>query len=553
MAIGSNGCSSPDLATKHERREVNAPMRKNALMILGTGSHVGKSIITAGLGRIFADDGYRVAPFKAQNMSLNSAATPDGLEIGRAQALQAEACCVVPQVEMNPVLLKPSTDTGAQVILLGKIWAQITAWDYHTRRVEQLFPQVLDAYRRLAADNELILLEGAGSPAEINLREHDIVNMRMAHAADAACVLVGDIDRGGVFASLLGTMELLEAEDRARIRGFIINKFRGDEALLRPGVTMIEQRLGLPCVGVVPFIHDLGLDEEDGVALEDRPSGARRWKNLESGSARPLRIGVIALPHMANFTDFDPLALEPAVSLAYLQEPKEVSAADLIILPGTKQTLDDLRWLKHHGFARAISHLNEIGVPIIGICGGFQMLGGPIEDPHGIENNGAPVSENGLGLLPIRTVLRKEKTVRRIRGSLRGNFFHAGLSPQVPFEGYEIHVGETLYQAGARRLANIERQGATEAIFDGAVSESGRVFGTYVHGFFDSDDFRHEFIQAARAAVDLAPAAAYVNSSAERNARMDRLARHLRKSLNMNLLKSWIVDPRHHAAENYSG
>jgi adenosylcobyric acid synthase len=304
---------------------------------------------------------------------------------------------------------------------------------------------------------------------------------------------------------------------------------------------------------VVPFIHDLGLDGEDGVALEDRPSAARRWKNLESGSARRLRIGVIALPHMANFTDFDPLALEPAVSLAYLQEPKEVSAADLIILPGTKQTLDDLQWLKHHGFAQEISRLNEIGVPIIGICGGFQMLGGAIEDPHGIENNGAPVSENGLGLLPIRTVLRKEKTVRRIRGSLRGNFFRADLSPQVPFEGYEIHVGETLYQAGARRLANIERQGATEAILDGAVSESGRVFGTYVHGFFDSDDFRHEFIQAARAALDLAPAAAYVNSNAERNARIDCLACHLRKSLNMNLLKSWIVDPRHRPAENYSG
>ena len=210
-------------------------------MILGTASHVGKSILTAGLGRVFADEGYRVAPFKAQNMSLNSAATPDGGEIGRAQALQAEACRVVPRVEMNPVLLKPSTDTGAQVILLGKIWGQVTASDYHTRRVEQLFPEVLDAYKRLARDHDVILLEGAGSPAEINLREHDIVNMRMAHAADAACLLVGDIDRGGVFASLLGTLELLEPEDRARIRGFVINKFRGDESLLRPGVTAMEQ------------------------------------------------------------------------------------------------------------------------------------------------------------------------------------------------------------------------------------------------------------------------------------------------------------------------
>ncbi|HEY3165732.1 MAG TPA: cobyric acid synthase, partial [Candidatus Binatia bacterium] len=306
---------------------MNATQRKDALMILGTSSHVGKSIITTGLGRVLADDGYHIAPFKAQNMSLNSAATPDGGEIGRAQALQAEACRAIPGVEMNPILLKPSADTGAQVILLGKIWGQVTAADYHTRRVEQLFPSVLDAYKWLSANHDLILLEGAGSPAEINLREHDIVNMRMAHAADAACLLVGDIDRGGVFASLLGTMELLQPEDRARIRGFVINKFRGDESLLRPGITTMEERLGLPCVGIVPFLRDLGLDEEDGVALEDRTPAAHRWKNLESGSERALRIGVIALPHMANFTDFDALALEPAVSLAYLEKPGEMAAA----------------------------------------------------------------------------------------------------------------------------------------------------------------------------------------------------------------------------------
>ncbi len=527
--------------------------RKNALMILGTASHVGKSILTAGLGRIFSDDGYRVAPFKAQNMSLNSAVTPDGGEIGRAQALQAEACRAMPCVEMNPVLLKPSTDTGAQVILLGKIWGQVTASDYHTRRVEHLFPEVLAAYKRLSGNHDLMLLEGAGSPAEINLREHDIVNMRMAHAADAACLLVGDIDRGGVFASLLGTMELLEPEDRARIRGFVINKFRGDESLLRPGVAMIERRLGLPCVGVVPFLHDLGLDEEDGVALEDRALAARRWSNLESGSARALRIGVIALPHMANFTDFDALALEPSIALAFLERREEMAAADLLILPGTKQTLGDLRWLEQRGFARELCRLSETGILIIGICGGFQMLGIAIRDPHGIENDGVPVSENGLGLLPVRTVLRKEKTVRRVRGSLRYNFFRAGLSRQVPFEGYEIHVGETLYETGAFPLTDIERQGAAELVPDGAVSKSGRVLGTYVHGFFDKDDFRHGFIQAARVAVDLAPAASYVNANAERNARIDRLACHLRNSLNMNLLRSWIAGPCRRASENCKG
>jgi adenosylcobyric acid synthase len=518
-------------------------MEKRALMILGTASHVGKSIVTAGLGRVFADDGYRVAPFKAQNMSLNSAATPDGGEIGRAQALQAEACRAIPCVEMNPVLLKPSTDAGAQVIFLGKIWDQVTASDYHTRRVEQLFPEVLEAYRRLARNYDLILLEGAGSPAEINLREHDIVNMRMAHAADAACVLVGDIDRGGVFASLLGTLKLLEPADRARIRGFIINKFRGDESLLRPGVTMMENRLGLPCVGVVPFLRDLGLDEEDGVALDDRASAARQWRNVESRSTRVLRVGVIALPHMANFTDFDALAHEPSVSVAFIERPDEMAMADLLILPGTKQTQDDLRWLEQRGFAWQLRRLHERGVPIIGVCGGFQMLGVCIDDPQGIENNGNPLSQAGLGLLPVRTLLRSEKTVQHIRGSLRAGFWGTPLTSQADFEGYEIHVGETFYETGARPLADILRHDSMETLPDGAVSESGRVLGTYVHGFFDRDDFRHEFIRAARAAADLVPAAAWVDVSAEREARMDRLADHLRQSLDLDLLKSWIVAP----------
>ena len=515
--------------------------RKNALMILGTASHVGKSIVTAGLGRVFVDEGYRVAPFKAQNMSLNSAATPDGGEIGRAQALQAEACRAIPRVEMNPVLLKPSTDTGAQVILLGKIWGQVTAWDYHTRRVEQLFPEVLDAYKRLAKDYDLILLEGAGSPAEINLRKHDIVNVRMAHAADAACLLVGDIDRGGVFASLLGTLELLEPEDRACIRGFMINKFRGDESLLRPGVTAMEDRLNLPCVGVIPYLPDLGLDEEDGVALEDRASAARRWKNLEPGAARPLRIGVIALPHMANFTDFDALALEPSVSLAFLGHPEEISTADLLVLPGSKQTLDDLEWLDRRGFAQELRRLCEKGTPVIGICGGFQMLGSSIEDPHGIENQGQPCTRNGLGCLPVRTLLHAEKTVRRVQGCLRSEFL--GLCPETRFQGYEIHVGETFYEPGSRPLADIVRQGIPGSVSDGAVSASGRVLGTYVHGFFDNDDFRHSFLAALRSAVDLAPVETWANIATEREARIDRLANHLRESLDMNLIRSWIVAP----------
>src|SRR3984893_2197067 len=315
-------------------------------MILGTASHVGKSLLTAGLGRIFSDDGICVAPFKAQNMSLNSAATPDGREIGRAQALQAEACRVTPCAEMNPILIKPSSDTGSQVVLLGRVWGQVTASDYHQRRVEELFPAVIESYRTLAAWHELILLEGAGSPAEINLRKHDIVNMRMAHAADAACVLVGDIDRGGVFASLLGTMDLLEAEDRARIRGFVINKFRGDVSLLRPGIDTMEQRLGIPCAGVVPYLRDVGLEEEDSVAMEGRHLVKHNWHDArEASSDRPLRIGVIAVPHMANFTDFDALVAEPSVSVAFLEDPCDAAIADVPILPCSKETLDDLQWI----------------------------------------------------------------------------------------------------------------------------------------------------------------------------------------------------------------
>src|SRR5712692_226355 len=330
-------------------------------MVLGTASHVGKSLVTAALGRILSDRGFRVAPFKAQNMSLNSAATVDDGEIGRAQALQAEACRIPATVEMNPILIEPSSDTGAQVVVCGRAWGQVTARDYHQRRVEELFPLVVECYTRLARAHDIVVIEGAGSPAEINLKAHDIVNMRIAEAADAACLLVGDIDRGGVFASLLGTLVLLDRPERRRIRGFVINKFRGDRELLTPGVRMIEDRVRRPCLGVIPYLAGLGLDEEDSVALEDRRTTSRAWRSLHARpteerdrsdeSSRPLRIGVIALPHMANFTDFDPLAREPAVEIAFLERPDDLNDADVAILPGTKQTLDDLRWLWASGFA----------------------------------------------------------------------------------------------------------------------------------------------------------------------------------------------------------
>jgi adenosylcobyric acid synthase len=532
-----------------------------ALMVLGTASHAGKSIITAALCRIFADDGYRVAPFKAQNMSLNSAATPDGREIGRAQALQAEACRVPARAEMNPVLIKPSSDTGSQIVLLGRIWGQVTAANYHQRRVEELFPVVLESYQKLASEYELIILEGAGSPAEINLREHDIVNMRMARAAGAACLLVGDIDRGGVFASLLGTLELLEPSDRALIRGYAVNKFRGDISLLRPGLTMMEPRLGIPCAGVIPYLHDLGLDEEDGVAVEDRRSAGRVWRELGGGAELPLnpllaeegtkrwlaesaqrtlRIAVIALPHMSNFSDFDSLAAEPSAALAFIDRPGDLPAADLVILPGTKQTLNDLEWLHQRGLVAPLLGHAERGGCIAGICGGFQMLGVKIHDPRGVENYGTPCTRPGLGLLRMETVLQPEKITRLASGRILRAEIFGHEARECTFRGYEIHVGETVYADETKPFAEITRAGSGAALADGAVSTEGRVFGTYIHGIFDDDSFRHAFLDAARAACGLAPHAAKAFFAAERQSRLDRLAAHVRGALDLEMIRSWI-------------
>ncbi len=503
-------------------------------MILGTASHVGKSLLTAGLGRIFSGDGIRGAPFKAQNMSLNSASTPDGREIGRAQALQAEACRVTPCAEMNPVLIKPTSDIASQIVLLGSVWRQVIAADYFKGRVEELFPAVLASYGALAARHDLILLEGAGSPAEINLRKHDIVNMRMAHASNAACLLVGDIDRGGVFASLLGTMELLEPDDRARIQGFVINKFRGDRELLRPGVEMMEKRLGIPCAGVVPYLSHLGLEEEDSVALEDRGTVDRVWRSevAVGDKDRPLRIGVIAVPHMANFTDFDALAAEPSVSLAFLERSSDASLADLIILPGTKQTIDDLLWIRERGFADYLSTYTGM---LIGICGGFQMLGLCIEDPLGVESDGVGRTAAGLGVLTIKTIMNTTKTVRLVTG-------HTNTSNLPCFKGYEIHMGETVYSNGAQPFAQVVIDGSPNPTPDGAMDSHQRVWGTYVHGLFDDDEFRHGFLDVARQNYGLSPKVTAVYTSTERHARIDRWAEHLRQSLNVDLIRGWVTD-----------
>jgi adenosylcobyric acid synthase len=515
-----------------------------ALMVLGTASHVGKSLVVAALGRILSNRGYRVAPFKAQNMALNSAATIDGREIGRAQALQAEACRVTAAVEMNPILLKPTSDRGAQVVVRGTVWGQVTASDYHQRRVEELFPIVVDCYRTVAAAHEVVVIEGAGSPAEINLKAHDIVNMRMAAAADAVCLLVGDIDRGGVFASLLGTMALLDREERRRIRGFAINKFRGDETLLAPGVEMIERRIRRRCMGVIPYVHALGLDEEDSVALEDRRTVARAWKSLRAPVAgnpqRPLRVGVVALPRMANFTDFDALAHEPSVELAFLERPEDLADADVAILPGTKSTLDDLRWLRATGFERAILDRASARRPIAGICGGLQMLGDEVSDPAGVEAGGV---ERGLSLLPIRTELTTTKTTIPALARWSALQLFGQSVGEVSAAGYEIHMGETRYAGDVDAFAEIRRTGSTEIVADGAVAADGLVFGTYLHGLFDSDSFRHAFIRAARAASGLAPSVDLVGVAAQRDERLNRFAAHVEQALDVDALLRWIGLP----------
>ena len=529
------------LGVNAEHRSNSAGQLPPALMVLGTASHVGKSLLTAAFGRIFCDAGYRVAPFKAQNMSLNSAATPDGREIGRAQALQAEACRVTARAEMNPVLIKPSSETGAQIVVLGKVWGQVSASDYHRKRVEELFPCVVESYRSLAAEHDVMVIEGAGSPAEINLRQHDIVNMRMAHAANAACLLVGDIDRGGVFASLLGTLQLLEAEDRRRIRGYAINKFRGDLSLLEPGLEMMAPRLGIPCAGVIPYLHEPGLDEEDGVSLEDRRTATRVWRKqpAEASTGRALRIGVIALPHLSNFTDFDPLAGEPSVSLAYLEQPEEVALADLLILPGSKQTIHDLDWLRLRGFEAALLEAFNSRKLLVGICGGMQMLGTEIEDPAGMESGGVAAARRGMGILPLRTTLDAEKITRRARGSCLGALFGQS-AIETPFAGYEIHLGETVYPEGSKPFASIQREGSPTELLDGVVREDGRAFGTYIHGLFDDDSFRHAFLNAARAACRLAPANGYSFAARERDERLNRLADHVRQALDLRLIWQWL-------------
>ena len=494
-----------------------------AIMIQGTMSNAGKSLIAAGLCRIFRQDGYRVAPFKSQNMALNSFITEEGLEMGRAQVMQAEAAGITPDVRMNPVLLKPTTDTGSQVIVLGEVRGDMDARRYFACK-KSLMPMVLEAYDSLAAEYDIIVIEGAGSPAEINLKKDDIVNMGLARAVGAPVLLAGDIDRGGVFAQLLGTQMLLEPDEQALLKGFIINKFRGDKTILDPGIVMLEERGGIPVVGVIPFLQ-LDIDDEDSLAPQltqtNRPP-----------AGKPVEIAVIRLPHLSNFTDFNVFSRIQEADLRYVSKPSALGNPDMLILPGTKNTMADLRWLRESGMAADIDALRAEGCAIFGICGGYQMLGRRISDPDRSEEGGCA---DGLGYLDAETVFSREKRRARVCGrigELSGTLAPLG---GMEYEGYEIHMGRTEAEAGCFGIIKEHRTGMESA--DGAAC--GHIYGTYVHGVFDAPGVARRVVEvlAEHKGVKLQEQQEKTDTGAGQRAyketQYDLLAENLRRHLDM--------------------
>jgi adenosylcobyric acid synthase len=493
--------------------------RGRVLMVQGTASSVGKSLLVTGLCRLFLRDGLRVAPFKAQNMSNNAAVTPDGGEIGRAQAVQAEAAGIDPTVDMNPILLKPEADHRSQLVLRGRPAFTLRGGEFLTRKAA-LWPEVTAALDRLRASYDLVLIEGAGSPAEINLRAGDIVNMRVARYAGAPVLLVGDIDRGGVFAHLYGTLALLEPEERALVRGLIINKFRGDISLLTPGLRMIEERAGVPVLAVVPYLRDLYIADEDAVALDEpRPRG--------TGA---IDIAVIRLPHIANFDDIDPLEREPDARVRYIVAADELGSPDLVILPGTKTTIPDLLWLHESGLAGAIITFAASGGAVLGLCGGYQMLGRRVCDPLHIESDVTEVA--GLALLPVETELAGDKATHRITGEVVGSHGLLQGAEGAPVHGYEIHLGLT--EASTSPLVRLSsRSGAACEVYDGAVSADGWVAGAYIHGLLENDRLRAGLLAnlAGRRGARFTPAVPL-----DRDAEYDRLAAVLRGAFDVPAL-----------------
>ena len=477
-------------------------MRKaKPIMIQGTMSNAGKSLLCAALCRIFHQDGYRVAPFKSQNMALNSFITDEGLEMGRAQVVQAEAACVKPSVLMNPILLKPTTDVGSQVIVNGEVRGNMRAADYFKYKT-QLVPDILRAYDTLASEADIMVIEGAGSPAEINLKSADIVNMGMAKMASSPVLLVGDIDRGGVFAQLFGTVALLEPDERAMVKATVINKFRGDVSILAPGLDMLYDLVKVPCAGVVPYVR-VDIDDEDSLS-----------ERLAAGARKEIDIAVVSLPRISNFTDFSPFSRFSGVSLRYVKNLFEMGSPDMILLPGTKSTISDLKWLRQNGLEAAILKAASRGTPVFGICGGLQMLGQKISDPYNTEGGGEIA---GMGLLPLETVFAKEKTRTQTEGIFRDEEgLFAGLNG-LYYRGYEIHMGQSGTNAPLIR--------------------SGNVWGSYIHGLFDENGIAEVIVRALydRAGLEFDENAVF-DVHEYRESQYDKLADAVRGALDMDMI-----------------
>lgn len=504
-----------------------------ALMIQGTGSGAGKSLLAAAFCRIFRDEGLKVAPFKAQNMALNSYITAEGGEIGRAQVLQAEAARVLPTVDMNPVLLKASGDMGSQVIIHGRALRHMSAREYYGFRATA-WAAVEESYSRLSKAYDLVVMEGAGSPAEINLMDVDIVNMAAARLARASVLLVGDIDKGGVFASLYGTVKLVGRDSRL-ISAFIINKFRGDVDILRAGLDLIEQKTGKPVIGVLPYVTDLGLPEEDGLALRNGSA------SQGDGS---VRIVVVRLRYIANFTDFDPFFCEPDVHLLYSTNPSEIENADMVIVPGSKNTVKDLLFLRESGLDKSIRKAYDKGARIAAICGGYQMMGRKISDPGKVEST-HPEME-GLGLLDIETVFDETKTTCQVEATAaKGSLFHDPVQAGQPnLKGYEIHMGNSTGDIGLFRLRRLS--GAPDGsvslgpeILDGSVR--GHCWGTYMHGIFENDAFRRGVVNGLRKRKDLAPLPVSVSYLSLREEALDRLSSMVRGNIDMEFVRRLVT------------
>jgi adenosylcobyric acid synthase len=503
-------------------------MTAHTIMVQGTASSVGKSLLVTALCRFFRREGLRAVPFKSQNMALNSAVTADGLEIGRAQAVQADAAGVPASVHMNPILLKPEGDRRSQVVVLGKPVGSMSAVQYHEFK-PRLSEVIAESLARLRAESDIVVIEGAGSPAEINLKSRDIVNMHVAKLANAPVLLAGDIDRGGVFAAFVGTMELLEPDERARVAAFIVNKFRGDVALLQPGLDFLSQRTGKPVLGVVPYVPNLRIADEDSVSLEHRMTRRRP-------AANELDIAVVRLPRISNYDDVEPLEHEPFVVVRFVDQPDELESADLVILPGSKNTASDLAWLRARGIAEVIESRARKHEPVLGLCGGCQMLGMSIDDPLGVESTEARVA--GLGLLPLHTRFEREKITAQVRARvINPSFLSDGEPSGAEVSGYEIHMGVVESSAPSTALFELQSRNArAEQTLDGAIAAGGTLVGTMLHGLFENDVVRARTLAFLRRRKGLPtpPGGPHIPS---KQAEYDRLESAVRQHIDTALLR----------------